>query len=110
MCENLVRVATTIGKLQHLEYLKPPSLDTCEWAIRPVFPETVTYNQSYTSCWDTVDIVASNIDSLQHIDTYINLPSNLSSNQNFLSIMSLANLQKYTNNDTTTVVPTEPIP
>jgi len=39
----LIRVATTIGKLQHLEYLKPPFLDTCEWAIRPVFPDTVTF-------------------------------------------------------------------
>jgi len=38
----LVRVATTIGKLQQLEYLKPPFLDTCEWVIRPVFPDTVT--------------------------------------------------------------------
>jgi len=38
-CENLVRVATTIDKLQHLEYLKSPFFDTCEWAIRPVFPE-----------------------------------------------------------------------
>jgi len=27
MCENLVRIATTIGKLQHLEYLKPPFLN-----------------------------------------------------------------------------------
>jgi len=35
-------IATTIDKLQHLEYLKPPFLDTCEWAIRPVFPNTVT--------------------------------------------------------------------
>ena len=42
-CENLVCVATTIGQLQHTEYLKPTFLDTFEWAIRPVFPETVTY-------------------------------------------------------------------
>jgi len=41
----LVRAATTIGKLQHVEYLKPPFLDTCEWAIRLVFPDTVTYNE-----------------------------------------------------------------
>ena len=44
-CENLVCVATTIGQLQHTEYLKPTFLDTFKWAIRPVFPETVTYNQ-----------------------------------------------------------------
>ena len=42
-CENLVCVATTIGQLQHTEYLKPTFLDTFKWAIRPVFPETVTY-------------------------------------------------------------------
>ena len=42
MCENLVYVATTIGQLQHTEYLKPTFLDTFKWAIRPVFPETVT--------------------------------------------------------------------
>ena len=41
-CENLVCVATTIGQLQHSEYLKPTFLDTFKWAIRPVFPETVT--------------------------------------------------------------------
>ena len=41
-CENLVCVATTIGQLQHSEYLKPVFLDTFKWAIRPVFPETVT--------------------------------------------------------------------
>ena len=41
-CENLVCVATTIGQLQHTEYLKPTFLDTFKWAIRPVFPETVT--------------------------------------------------------------------
>jgi len=46
-CENLVRVATTIGKLQHPEYLKPQFLDTLEWAIRPVFPDTVTYNEEF---------------------------------------------------------------
>jgi len=38
LCENLVHIATTIGKLQHLEYLKPPFLDIREWAIRPAFP------------------------------------------------------------------------
>jgi len=38
----VVHVATTIGKVQHLEYLKLPFLDTCEWAIRQVFPDTVT--------------------------------------------------------------------
>ena len=43
-CENLVCVATTIGQLQHKEYLKPTFLDTFKWAIRPVFPETVTYH------------------------------------------------------------------
>ena len=42
-CENLVCVATTIGQLQHTEYLKPTFLDTFKWAMRPVFPETVTY-------------------------------------------------------------------
>ena len=42
MCENLVCVATTIGQLQHTEYLKPTFLDTFKWAIIPVFPETVT--------------------------------------------------------------------
>ena len=42
-CENLVCVATTIGQLQHTEYLKPTFLDTFKWAIRPVFPETVTF-------------------------------------------------------------------
>ena len=42
-CENLVCVATTIGQLQHTGYLKPTFLDTFKWAIRPVFPETVTY-------------------------------------------------------------------
>ena len=42
-CENLVCVATTIGQLQHTEDLKPMFLDTFKWAIRPVFPETVTY-------------------------------------------------------------------
>ena len=45
-CENLVRVAATIGQLQHTEYLKPTFLDTFKWAIRPVFPETVTYCDS----------------------------------------------------------------
>jgi len=34
--------ATTIGKLQHLEYLKKSFLDTCRWAIRPVFPKSST--------------------------------------------------------------------
>jgi len=43
MCENLVHVATTIDKLQHLEYLKSAFLDTCKRAIRLVFPKTVTY-------------------------------------------------------------------
>ena len=43
MCENLVCVAITIGQLQHIEYLIPTFLDTFKWAIRPVFPETVTY-------------------------------------------------------------------
>jgi len=60
-CENLVHIATTIGKLQHLEYLKPPFLDTCEWVIRPVFSEIVT---NVTGFWkithmganDTVNI------------------------------------------------------
>ena len=42
MCENLVCVATTIGQLQHSEYLKPTFLDTLKWVIRPVFPERVT--------------------------------------------------------------------
>ena len=42
-CENLVSVATTIGQLHHTEYLKPTFLDTFKWAIRLVFPETVTY-------------------------------------------------------------------
>ena len=46
-CENLVRVATTIGQLQHTEYLKPTFLDTFKWAIRPVFPETVTYTDAF---------------------------------------------------------------
>jgi len=41
-CEILVHIATTIGKLQHLEYLKLAFLDTCRWAIRLVFPETAT--------------------------------------------------------------------
>ena len=43
-CENLVCVPTTIGQLQHTECLKPTFLDTFKWAIRPVFPETVTVN------------------------------------------------------------------
>jgi len=43
LCENLVYIAATIGKLQDLEYLKPPFLNTCEWVIRPVFPDTVTH-------------------------------------------------------------------
>ena len=43
MCENVVCVATTTGQLQYFEYLKPMFLDTFKWAIRPVFPETVTY-------------------------------------------------------------------
>ena len=42
-CENLVCVTTTIGQLQHSEYLKPTFLDTFKWAIRLVFPETVTF-------------------------------------------------------------------
>ena len=42
-CENLVCVATTIDQLQHTEYLKPTFLDTFKWAIKPVFPETVTF-------------------------------------------------------------------
>jgi len=46
-CENLVHIATTTGKLQHLENLKPAFLDTCRWAIRPVFPETVTNTVFY---------------------------------------------------------------
>ena len=41
-CENLVCIATTIDQLQHSEYLKPMFLNTFKWAIRPVFPETVT--------------------------------------------------------------------
>jgi len=49
-CENFVRVATTIGKLQHLE---SPFLETCEWAIRPVFPDTVTYDHY---CWWLMDL------------------------------------------------------
>ena len=36
ICENLVHVATIIGKLQHSEYLKPAFLDTIRWAIRPL--------------------------------------------------------------------------
>jgi len=44
--ENLVHIATTIGKLQHLEYLKSAFLDTYKWAITLVFPETVTYSIS----------------------------------------------------------------
>ena len=44
-CENLVCVATTIGQLQHSEYVKPTFLDTFKWAIRPVFPETVTFDK-----------------------------------------------------------------
>ena len=49
-CENLVCVATTIGQLQHTEYLKPTFLDdTFKWAIRPVFPETVTYMLNVSS-------------------------------------------------------------
>ena len=43
-CENLACVATIIGQLQHTEYLKPTFLDTSKWAIRPVFLETVTYD------------------------------------------------------------------
>ena len=43
-CENLVCVATIIGQLQHSKYLKLTFLDTVKWAIRPVFPETVTYS------------------------------------------------------------------
>ena len=38
-CENLVCVATTIGQLQHTEYLKPTFLDTFKWAIRPRFSQ-----------------------------------------------------------------------
>jgi len=42
--QTLILVECSNNKLvQHLEYLKPPFLDTCEWAIRPVFPDTVTY-------------------------------------------------------------------
>ena len=48
MCENLVCVATTIGQLQHSEYLKPAFLDTFKWAIRLIFPETVTYMEGHT--------------------------------------------------------------
>ena len=55
-CENLVCVATTIGQLQHTEYLKPTFLDTFKWAIRPVFPETVTI----------VFLAASDISSLSY--------------------------------------------
>ena len=46
-CENLVCIATTIGQLQHFQYLKPTFLDTFKSAIRPVFPETVTYVIKY---------------------------------------------------------------
>jgi len=59
MCENLVHVATTISNLQYLEYLKPPFLNTCEWAIKLVFPETVTYVAIlylYTSCDNAVKL------------------------------------------------------
>ena len=54
-CENLVCVATTIGQLQHTEYLKPTFLDTFKWAIRPIFPETVTYTVIY---YNLIDIDA----------------------------------------------------
>jgi len=37
----LIKVFHT--KLQHLEYFKPPFLDTCEWMIRALFSETVLY-------------------------------------------------------------------
>ena len=63
-CENLVCVATTIGQLQHTEYLKPTFLDTFKWAIRPVFPETVTYVN------DIPDVVKSPI-LLFAVDTKI---------------------------------------
>ena len=49
MCENLVRAATTISKLQHFEYLKPVFLGTFKWAIRPVFPDWVTYSHEQAS-------------------------------------------------------------
>ena len=45
MYENLVGVAGTIGQLQHTESLKLMFLDTFKWAIRPVFPETATYQE-----------------------------------------------------------------
>ena len=53
-CENLVCVATTIGQLQHTEYLKPTFLDTFKWAIRPVFPETVTFIVNYQRNLDDI--------------------------------------------------------
>ena len=58
-CENLVRVATTIGKLQHSEYLKPTFLDTFKWVIRPVFPETVTNALTYQIKHNTVFVVCN---------------------------------------------------
>ena len=43
LCGNLVHIASTIGELQHTKYLKPAFLDTFKYAIRPVFPDWVTY-------------------------------------------------------------------
>ena len=62
-CENLVCVATTIGQLQHSEYLKPTFLDTFRWAIRLVFPEIVTFSM-YTI---TGPVVCSHIDLLNGV-------------------------------------------
>ena len=53
-CENLVCVATTIGQLQHSEYLKLTFLDTFEWTIRQVFPATVTLVMLYNG-WNIAE-------------------------------------------------------
>ena len=63
-CENLVCVATTIGQLQHTEYLKPTFLDTFKWAIRLVFPETVTI---YTTLDDLRDSRKSTLLHGEHL-------------------------------------------
>ena len=70
-CENLVCVATTIGQLQHSEYLKPMFLDTFKWAIRPVFPEAVTINSYTMATRDLPDIYAQARGRGQH-NSYTN--------------------------------------
>ena len=93
-CENLVCVATTIGQLQHTEYLKPTFLETFKWAIRPVFPETVTYVVIYGL--DECSKGTPRHEQFNHdLDKVTTIVTDTESSINPLSIRDILRLGKY---------------